>query len=59
VYAQSRLELAQGSFRKGLAEARELQRDLKDLERRIVALKEKARERWPVEYYTVRDEMDG
>jgi len=59
VYAQSRLEGARASFKKGLQEAKELQKELSDLERRVRLLKDKARERWPVEYYTVRDEMDG
>jgi|SRR5271154_223487 len=59
VYAQTRLEGARASFKKGLQEAKELQKELGDLERRVRALKDKARERWPVEYYTVRDEMDG
>ena len=58
-YAQSRLDGARVSFKKGLQEAKQLQTELIDLERRVRQLKEKARERWPVEYYTVRDEMDG
>lgn len=59
VYAQSRLEGARASFKKGLQDAKELQKELGELERRVRQLKDKARERWPVEYYTVRDEMDG
>jgi exonuclease VII small subunit len=47
------------SFKKGLQEAKELQKELEDLERRVRSLKDKVRDRWPVEYYTVRDEMDG
>lgn len=58
-YAHSRLEGARKSFKKGLQEAMELQKELADLEKRVRALKEKARERWPVEYYTVRDGMEG
>ena len=58
-YAQSRLEGAKGSFKKGLLEAKELERELGELERRVRKVKDKVRERWPVEYYTVRDEMDG
>jgi exonuclease VII small subunit len=58
-YAQSRLEVAKGSFKKGLLEAKELERELGELERRVRKVKDKVRERWPVEYYTVRDEMDG
>ena len=54
-YAQSRPEGARVSFRKGLQEAKELQRELSDLERRILQLKDTARERWPVEYYSVID----
>jgi F0F1-type ATP synthase membrane subunit b/b' len=58
-YAQTRLEGAQTSIKKGLQDAKELRRELSDLERRVRQLKDKARERWPVEYYSVRDEMDG
>jgi len=58
-YAQTRLDGARASFKKGLQEAKELQKELGDLERRIRILKNKVRDRWPVEYYTVRDEMDG
>lgn len=58
-YAQSRLDGARGSFKKGLSEAKELQKELGELERRVRKVKDKVRERWPVEYYTVRDEMDG
>jgi len=58
-YAQTRLEGARSSIKRGLHEAKELQKELEDLERRVRALKDKLRERWPVEYYTVRDEMDG
>ena len=57
-YAKSRLDGARKSFKKGLQEAAELQKELADLERRVRALKGKARERWPVEYYTVRDGME-
>jgi exonuclease VII small subunit len=46
------------SFKKGLQEAKELQKELEDLENRVRVLKDKMRERWPVEYYTVRDETD-
>jgi hypothetical protein len=42
-----------------LQDAKELQRELSELERRVRYLKDKVRERWPVEYYTVRDEIDG
>jgi hypothetical protein len=58
-YAQTRLDGARTSFTKGLQEAKELRRELSDLERRVRVLKDKVRERWPVEYYTVRDEIDG
>ena len=58
-YAQSRLDGARISFKKGLQEAKELQKELGELEKRVRNLKDKARGRWPVEYYTVRDEMDG
>ena len=58
-YAQTRLDGARTSFKKGLQEAKELQKELEDLERRVRVLKDKMRERWPVEYYTVRDETDG
>jgi len=57
-YAGSRLDGARKSFKKGLQEAMELQKELQDLDRRVRALKEKTRERWPVEYYTVRDGME-
>ena len=58
-YAQSRLEQARVECRAGLHDCKELQKELKDLETRVRRLKGKIRERWPVEYYTVRDEMDG
>ena len=58
-YAQSRLESARASFKSGIQEAKELQKELTELEMRVRTLKLKVRERWPVEYYTVRDEMDG
>jgi len=58
-YAQTRLDGARASFKRGLQEAKELQRELSELERRVRVLKDKVRERWPVEYYTVRDEMDA
>ena len=58
-YARSRLEHALASFKEGLEEARELQKELKELDRRVRQLKDNARERWPVEYYSARDEMDG
>ena len=58
-YAQSRLEQARAECRAGLHECKELQKELNDLDTSIRRLKEKIRERWPVEYYTVRDEMDG
>lgn len=58
-YAQTRLDGARTSFKKGLQDAKDLQKELTDLEQRVRVLKEKIRERWPVEYYTVRDEMDG
>lgn len=57
-YAKSRLEGARKTFKKGLQEAGELQKELADLERRVRALRDKTRERWPVEYYTVRDGME-
>jgi exonuclease VII small subunit len=57
-YAQTRLDGARISFKKGLLEAKELQKELTELEKRVRLLKDNARERWPVEYYTVRDEMD-
>ena len=58
-YAHTRLDRARTSFKRGLQDAKELQKELVELERRVRVLKDKARERWPVEYYTVRDEMDG
>ena len=58
-YARSRIEGARKSFKKGLQEAMELQKELADLEKRVRALKDKSRERWPVEYYTVRDGMES
>lgn len=57
-YARSRLEGARKSFKKGLQEAMELQKELADLEKRVRALKDRTREQWPVEYYTVRDGME-
>jgi predicted transcriptional regulator len=58
-YAQSRLEKARASFKTGLQDAKELQKELGELDRRIRELKDQVRERWAVEYYTVRDEMNG
>ena len=58
-YAQTRLESARAAMKRGLQDAKEIQKELNDLEKRIRALKDKIRARWPVEYYTVRDEMDG
>jgi exonuclease VII small subunit len=57
-YAQTRLDGARASFKKGLLEAKELQQELEDLDKRVRVIKDKMRERWPVEYYTVRDETD-
>jgi exonuclease VII small subunit len=58
-YARSRLDDAHASVKRGLEEAKDLQKELKELDRRVRLLKDKARERWPVEYFSVRDEMDG
>jgi exonuclease VII small subunit len=58
-YAQKRLDSARASFKTGLQDAKELQKELSELEKRVRTLKDKVRERWPVEYYTVRDETDG
>jgi len=44
-------------MKKGLQEAKETQRELIDLERRVRILSDKAKERFPVEYYAARDEM--
>lgn len=57
--AQKRQDSVCTSFKMGLQDAKELQRELSELEKRVRALKDKVRERWPVEYYTVRDETDG
>jgi predicted nucleic acid-binding Zn-ribbon protein len=58
-YAQTRLDRARASFKTGLQDAKELQKELSELESRVRDLKDKGRERWPVEYYTARDEIDG
>jgi Uncharacterized conserved protein len=58
-YAQTRLESARMAMKRGLQDAKEIQKELSDLEKRVRALKDKIRDRWPVEYYAVRDEMDA